>query len=225
MSEDTCVAKVPIFRGLTPEEQREVADFARPVTASPNEQVMTAGSSRRRLLVVHSGRVRVVHLLPNGREHVVRVLGEGDVVGEDAFVLGRRPTHYAYADTDAQLCTFDHDDLARLVARYPGIALRMLQIQSERLANAERMLASMGGAEVGTRLAAYLLDLPSRQSDEGVLVELPMAKKDVASYLGTSPETLSRRLREFVDAGSIELRGRRGVLIRDVDALLTQAAL
>ena len=220
MSEDTCVARVPIFRALTPEQQLEVAGFARPVRAEANDQVMAAGSSQRRLLVVHSGKVRIVHLLPNGREHVVRVLGEGDVVGEEAFVLGRRPTHYAYADTPAQLCTFDHKDLNKLVARYPAIALKMLQMQSERLSSAERMLAAMGGADVGSRLASYLLDLPSKNEDGGALVELPMAKKDVASFLGTSPETLSRRLREWADAGAIELRGRREVLIRDVDTLL-----
>lgn len=223
-STDTCVALVPIFRGLDPAQQREVAGFARPLSFSAGEQVVAAGDATRRLFVVHSGRVRVVRLLESGREHVVRVLGVGDVLGEDSFVLGRRPAHFAYADTAASMCTFDHDDLSALVARFPGIAVRMLQVQSERLANAERMLAAMGGSDVGARLAAYLLDLPSRHTPEGASIDLPMAKKDIASHLGTTPETLSRKLRELAGGGVVSLEGRRGVVIRDVDALLERSS-
>ncbi|MHA7861887.1 Crp/Fnr family transcriptional regulator [Tessaracoccus sp. Y36] len=220
---DTCVSLVPIFKGLDHTQQLEVAGFARPLHFDAGDQVVAAGDRSRRLFVVHSGRVRVVHLSEGGREHVVRVLSVGDVLGEDAFVLGRRPTHYAYADTEASMCTFDNDDLAALVARYPGIAVRMLQVQSERLANAERMLAAMSGTDVGARLASYLLDLPSTSTPEGAEVELPMAKKDVASHLGTTPETLSRQLRKLVDDGVLGLHGRRGIVIRDIDALLDRS--
>lgn len=219
-SSDTCVSLVPIFRSLDDKQQLEVAGFARPLQFDAGNQIVAAGDNSRRLFVVHSGRVRIVHLLESGHEHVVRVLGVGDVLGEDAFVLGRRPTHYAYADTAASMCTFDHDDLAALVTRYPGIAVRMLQVQSERLANAERMLAAMSGTDVAARLAAYLLDLPSSPGPDGLAVELPTAKKDVASHLGTTPETLSRRLREWVDDGVVSLHGRRRVVIHDIDALL-----
>lgn len=223
-SADTCISLVPIFKGLDHQQQLEVAGFARPLEFDAGDQVVAAGDRSRRLFVVHSGRVRVVHLAESGREHVVRVLEVGDVLGEDAFVLGRRPSHFAYADTATSMCTFDHDDLAALVARYPGIAVRMLQVQSERLANAERMLAAMSGTDAGARLAAYLLDLPSRHSPEGQRIDLPMAKKDVASHLGTTPETLSRKLRELVDAGVLTLEGRRGVVVRDIDALLGRAS-
>lgn len=222
-SDDTCVSLVPIFQGLDHQQQLEVASFARPLRFRAGDQVVAAGDSSRRLFVVHEGRIRIVHLLQSGREHVVRVLGVGEVLGEDAFVLGRRPSHYAYADTDASMCTFDHDDLAALVARFPGIAVRMLQVQSERLSNAERMLAAMSGTDVAARLSAYLLDLPPKSTAEGLAVELPMAKKDVASHLGTTPETLSRKLRDLVDDGVLTLHGRRGIVIRDVDALIERS--
>ncbi len=243
---DTCVARVPVFRGLSPGQQAEVSQFARPVVVTAGDQVVAAGAPERRLLVVHSGRVRVVHLLESGREHVVRMLGPGDVVGKASFILGRRPEHFVYAETDARLCTFDHGDLARLVSRYPDIAVRMLQVQAERLVAAERKLAAFGAGDVGARVAAYLLDLPAGPASptspadsaaatspadsaaatspaSSMLVELPMAKKDVASYLGTTPETLSRRLRELTNAGAIEVTGRRGILILDADALIRRA--
>ena len=221
---DPCVARVPLFRGLDPAQQLEVAQFARPVRADAGDPVVSAGSDVRRLMVVHSGQVRVVRLMENGREHVIRVLSPGEVLGEVSFVLGRRPDAFAIAQSDVELCTFDHADLTRLVARYPDIAVRMLQVQAERLIAAERMLTAFGGSDVGTRVAAYLLDLPAQQTpDAGMTVQLPMAKKDVASYLGTTPETFSRRLQQFARDGVISLQGQRGVVIRDVDALIARA--
>lgn len=221
--EDTCVARVPIFRGLTPAQQREVAGFARPVRAPKGSLLQAAGAEQKRLVVLHSGRIRLVHVLENGREQVVRVAEPGDAVGETSFLLGRRPEHFAYADADVTLCTFDHADLARLVASYPPIAVRMLQVATERLLSAERMLAAFASTDVGTRVAAYLLDQPSAVVDRRTVVRLPMAKKDVASYLGTTPETLSRRLADLVADGVVELSGRREVVVLDADRLVERA--
>lgn len=220
---DTCVARVPIFRGLTPAQQLEVAGFARPVQAARGALLQAAGAEQSRLLVVHTGRIRLVHLLENGHEQVVRVVEPGDVVGEMSFLLGRRPEHFAYADADVTLCTFDHSDLARLLATYPDIAVRMLQVSTERLLSAERMLAAFSSTDVGTRVAAYLLDQPTSGTTARPTVRLPMAKKDVASYLGTTPETLSRRLAHLAGEGIIDLVGRRDIVIRDADRLADRA--
>lgn len=224
-SKDTCVSLVPIFSSLDATQQQEVAGFARPLQFDPGEPVIAAGEKSRRLLVIHSGRVRVARLLKSGREHVVRMLGVGDVLGEDAFVLGQRPSYFAYAESPCSVCSFDHADLAALVARFPGIAVRMLQVQSERLRNAERMLAAISGTDASARIAAYLLELPVEHSEHGEMVTLPMAKKDLASHLGLTPETLSRKLREFVDGGALELHGRRGIVLRNIDLLLDSASL
>lgn len=217
------MARVPIFRGLTREQQHEVARFARPVHAPRGTMLQSPSAEQNRLMVVHSGRIRLVHVLENGREQVVRVAEEGDAVGESSFLLGRRPEHFAYADSDVTLCTFDHADLARLVATHPSIGLRMLQVSTERLLSAERMLAAFASTEVGTRVAAYLLDQPATVVDGRHLIRLPMAKKDIASYLGTTPETLSRRLGDLAADGVIALSGRRDVEILDLDRLVERA--
>ncbi len=221
---DLCVTRVPIFGGLGPREQAAVAAVARPLRLARGESAYTAGAAVGRLLVVHHGRLALVHHGADGRDQVVRVLGEGDFVGEDAFLSGTRPGHDAVAASEVQLCTFAHHDLAGLVRRHPGIAVRMLHSVSARLADAERRLASLAGSDVGARLAAYLLDQPANRDASGqALVRLPMAKKDVASYLGTTPESLSRALATLVRDGAIAQSGRRDVVLLDPDALEARA--
>ncbi|MGO1621038.1 MAG: Crp/Fnr family transcriptional regulator, partial [Candidatus Corynebacterium faecigallinarum] len=79
-------------------------------------------------------------------------------------------------------------------------------------------------SDVSARVAAYLLDQTGQVRDGMVVVHLPMAKHDVAAYLGITPETLSRRLAALTSAGIVELQGRRDVVVRDPDALERMAA-
>lgn len=220
----SCVARVPIFADLSPEEQDQVAAFARPLQVSRGAIVYMAGSDLHRLLVVHRGRIAMRHLTADGREQVVRVLEEGDVVGEAAFVTGAQPDHEAVATADSELCMLDHADLVELVRRHPRIAVRMLQSVTERLVRAERMLTAFGTTGVETRLAAWLLDQPAVDDGGRRMVVLPMAKKDIASFLGTTPETLSRRLADLAREGVIGLAGRRGILLLDTPELEARAA-
>lgn len=207
----SCVTQVPIFARLTPEQQDVVGSFARPVTLREGEILHGAGESVGQLFVVHSGRVKVVHTAPSGRTHLLRVVGPGEVVGEHDFLTGERPDYHVEAADDAQLCVFEHADLGRLVASYPAIGVSMLRSLSERATSAERRV-SMGAVDVVARVAGYLLDLPGEPAADGYRVRLPLPKKDVASWLGTTPESFSRALTRLardrviaVDADTIDL--------------------
>jgi CRP/FNR family transcriptional regulator len=221
--EDLCVGRVPIFRGLTDDDLAAVAALARPVRLRRGDVAYTAGAAVGRLLVVHRGRVALTHRSPDGHEQVVRVLQEGDFVGEDAFLSGARPDHDVIAATDAQLCTFSHTDLAGLVHHHPGIALRMLQAVSARLAEADRMLTSLASSDVGARVAGYLLDQATTRDAAGhAVVHLSLAKKDIASYLGTTPESFSRAVTALARAGIVRSDG-NAVTFLDPTALESRA--
>ncbi|WOP18641.1 Crp/Fnr family transcriptional regulator [Raineyella sp. LH-20] len=183
-----------------------------------------AGEPVAQLLVVHRGRIRIVRMTPGGHERLVRVLGPGDFIGEGAFLTGERPDHWATALSDAQLCVFRHEDLAGLVAEHPSIGLGMLSALSRRLSETERRWAAGSSAEVDVRLADYLLDLPARRTGGVAQLSLPMAKKDIASLLGTTPETLSRALARMARDGLVTLRGARGIELSDPDRLLDLAS-
>ena len=156
--DDLCVTRVPIFQGLTRQEQLRVADFARPALAEKGEIVYAPGQPVSRLLVMHSGQLKVSHAAANGQEQILRTVTDGDVVGERAFLTGHRPNDLAVALEESRMCVFDHADLAVLLRDYPDISQRMLRTLSDRLTSVERLLAAITSSDVNARVAAYLLD-------------------------------------------------------------------
>jgi len=217
--DDLCVTRVPIFQGLTHDQQLHVAQYVRPLRVEKGEMVYRPGDSMSRLLVMHSGQLKVSYTAASGQEQILRTVTEGDVVGERAFLTGHRQNVFVVALDDSRMCVLDHSDLAALLRDYPDISQRMLRALSDRLSSVERLLAAITSSDVSSRVAAYLLDLPGSMRDGVPTVRLPMAKQEVAAYLGTTPETLSRRLAALAASGVIKLYGRRDVAILDIDAL------
>lgn len=221
---DLCVARVPIFKSLSQEQQLDVAHVARPVHVDREEFLYLAQERVSQLMVVHTGRVKIFRTSVDGSEQLLRVLTPGDFVGELAFLTGQNPDHSAQAMEPSQLCVFAHNDLRQLVESHPRIGLEMLQEVSQRLSQTEARLASMSSSDVGTRLARYLLGLPSVPGAGGqATITLPLAKKDIASLLGTTPESLSRALRRLADAGVVDLSRGGQLLVRDGGRLSAQA--
>lgn len=217
--DDNCVRRVPIFAGLTPAQQDLVATRARPRMLADGELVHGVGEQTGLMFVVHTGAVKVSRLLPSGRTQLLRVVTPGETLGEYAFLTGSAPLEEAQAIDDARLCVFVHDDLTTLIQQYPDIAQRMLQTLGERLAQTEHQL-TLNSQSVEVRIADYLLQQPLLRGPEqtGMRVRLPLNKKDIASLLGTTPESLSRALGRLRTKGAIDIAD-EVVTIVDPEAL------
>ncbi len=219
--DDNCVRRVPIFAGLSAEQQDLVATMARPRHLTDGELIHGVGEQTGTMFVVHSGAVKVSRLLPSGRKQLLRVVKPGDTLGEHAFLTGNAPHEEAQAVDDTRLCVFVHDDLSALVERYPAIAQRMLRTLGERLAHTEHRL-TLNTQSVEVRIADYLLQQPLVRPSDGSVgvmqVKLPLDKKDVASLLGTTPESFSRALGRLRSKGLISTDDDRVALL-DPDGL------
>lgn len=217
--DDLCVARVPLFQGLTHQEQLHVAEFVRPVHFEKGETVCSPGQSMSHLLVMHSGQLKVSRLSANGQEQILRTVTAGDVLGEQPFLTGHSPADLIVSLEDSKACVFYHSDFVALMRDYPDISQRMLKTLSDRLFSVERLLGAITSRDVNDRVAAYLLNLPGSMRAGRLTVKLPMMKREIAAYLGTTPETLSRHLAALSASGAIELQGRGNISILDIDTL------
>jgi CRP/FNR family transcriptional regulator len=207
-----CVRRVPIFDGLSKADQQLVAETALTRRFEPNEQVYGPGD-RTGLHIVHRGQVKVYRLNEAGSEQLVRVLFPGDFLGESALLADTTSDHFAVATQPSEVCSVPREGVRRLLVERPRVAVQMLQTVSDRLGAAEELLAAVTGKSVAERLAQQLLHLADEAGS--LRFRLPTSKRDLASYLGTTPETLSRRLAALQRAGIV--RSGPGRVVEIVD--------
>lgn len=224
-----CVAGVPLFRGLRPEHLLYIQETARERRFRRGEILQPAGEVPENLYILRSGLVKVSSVSPEGKEQILRLLHPGEVLGELALFRALPSETSATALENGSACQLNRKDLEAAVRRFPDLALSLLAVLSERLEHAERVAAWLGLMDVEKRLARLILDLAERvatvRSGEPAMVLLPVSKQQLALVLGTSQETLSRKLSLFQQRGWIRLDGRRRIVVQDRMALAQLAGV
>lgn len=213
-----CVSSVPIFNHLKEEQLQDVMQVVKSVRYKRGEILFHAGDESDSLYIVNRGHVKIYRLSDLGREQLVRLLYPGDFTGELALFKATVLENFAEAVEDSQICVIKRDDLQQLLVKYPTISIKVLNEFANRLANSEKQSASFVSEKVETRIALYLKE--QKENQENHTFELPMSKKDLASFLGTTPETLSRRLTDFETSGAIQQNGQRNITIVDEAQLM-----
>lgn len=211
----SCVELVPIFQNLSPEEKEEVAAITSEKIFQRGELIYGAGDKHDRLFIIHEGAVKIFRLSPSGKEQVIRVVEPGDFVGELSLFSHLPNTDYAMALSNARMCTIEGARLKELMMKYPTIALTIIQELSERLERAENVIENINLHSVDKRIAQFLLEMMNEKKE----ILLPMTRGDLASQIGVSQETLSRKLSAFEDQGFIKQVSRREIVILDEFAL------
>jgi CRP-like cAMP-binding protein len=214
-----CVSLVPIFNHLETEQMAEIMKTVQSVSYKKGEIIYHAGDESNSLYIVSKGKIRIYRLSESGKEQLVRILQPGDFTGELALFKAATHESYAEAMTATQVCMINRSDLQKLLLKYPSISLKILSEFSNRLDESEKQTTRFATEKVETRIALFLaeaLEDPSESNE----VELPMSKKDLASYLGTTPETISRKLTELEQQGLIKQKSHKRIEILDLDGLL-----
>lgn len=215
-----CVSLVPIFNHLEDTQLAEIMVTTQAVSYKKDELIYHAGDESDSLYIINKGRVRIYRLAESGKEQLVRFLNPGDFTGEMALFSESTHESYAEAVMDTKICMIKRADIQEFLLKYPSISLKVLAEFSNRLEASEKQATRFSTEKVETRIALFLVEsLSEEKTGENELI-LPMSKKDLASYLGTTPETISRKFNELEDKGYIKQITHKKIRIQDVDGLL-----
>lgn len=213
--EESCVERVPIFSNLDKEEMKEITSIIKHKEFKKGELIYMAGEKGESLYVINRGKVKITRISISGREQVIRILEAGEFMGELSIFKSSPLMDNAETLRDTTLCIIDEKDFKSLLKKYPLISFKIMEELSERLERAESLIENINLSSVEKRLAHILLEL----SDRDGRVNLNLSKKDLASQIGMSSETLSRKLSAFQELGIIRLKGQRNIEILNVSAL------
>lgn len=213
--EKSCVERVPIFSNLDPSEMKEIETIINHKQFKKNELIYMAGEKGGSLYVINSGKVKITRISSSGKEQVIRILEAGEFMGELSIFKSTPLMDNAEALVDTMMCIIDEKELKKVLQKYPLISFKIMEELSERLDRAESLIQNINLSSVEKRLADILLDLV----DENGKIELESSKKDLASQIGMSSETLSRKLSAFQELSIIKLIGQRKIEVLNRSAL------
>jgi CRP/FNR family transcriptional regulator len=180
--------------GLNLAELRRLQSIVRHTTSlSPGSHLFRVDASSTAIYAVRSGCIKCYSLDAGGHELVYGFHVRGEILGFDAVYPDRHRCNAVVLET-CSACVIPYFDIDRIGREFPAVHSHVLQLMSRGFA---RQLTHGEGIGATQRIAAFLLDICSRLQHPGTVeyeFRLPMSREDIASYLGVSPETLSRLL-------------------------------
>lgn len=210
------LATVPLFRSLAPGEVATFAQLAREKSYPKGSVILFEDDPGDSLFVVRQGRVKVVLVSEDGREVILGILGVGEHFGELSLIDDQPRSAHVVAMEDSTLLVLRREDFRRRVEQSPAVAWALLLELSRRLRRADEKIGSLVLLDVPGRIARLLLDAAAEGGSDAI--EKPLTHQTIANVIGASRETVSRAMREFVEAGWVATERRR-IRITDRAAL------
>ncbi len=200
------ISAAPLFSGLNMDALQTVAAIALHKDYDKGQFIFSEGDSGNGFYIVAAGKVKIFKISAEGKEQILHIFGAGEPFGEVPVFTGRPFPANAQAISAGKMLFFPKSAFVTAIARNPSLALSMLGILSMRLREFTVQIENLSLKEVPGRLSSYLLYLSDEQKNPHS-VRLGISKSQLASLLGTIPETLSRMLARMAASRLIRVQG------------------
>ncbi|QFU17973.1 cyclic nucleotide-binding domain-containing protein [Microvirga thermotolerans] len=217
------IAALPPFAGAGPAQLDAVLDEARSVYRARGSSLYEQDKPADSFFVLLHGRLRVTRLTPDGRQVVVRFAGPGELVGV-AVALGRDTyPATAAAAVDSVALAWPSARWPQMLGLLPALAGAALQAAGARLHDAHSRIVELSTEQVERRVANALVRLSEttgRRVEQGILIDFPISRQDVAEATGTTLHNVSRILSAWEERGWVK-GGRQRIVICEPHRLMS----
>lgn len=216
------VADIEAFAGLAAADIDEVLYRANPLRVPKDKAVFAQDEAAERFFLLLDGVVRVVQTTRDGHQVIARYLGAGSIIGI-APAIGR--TTYpasAEAAVDCVVLAWPMSIWPELSARFPQLAANTYKAVGMRLAETQERVIELSIAQVEQRVANAVLRLirqTGKKTDDGIIIEFPISRQDIAEMTGTTLHTVSRLLSAWESDGVVS-SGRQKITVTDPHKLM-----
>ena len=220
--EHICASTVPIFAALNFEELQKVNSLIQKKEYQKGNLLFMQGDPVSHLYIVRYGRVKLYEASKDGRQQIVRILEHGDFFGELSLFKDERHSLNAEALEDTGLCLLPRGDFKNLIEQNPEMSLSIMQALSERLAYTEKFIGDLTLKSIEERLASWLMVMAEKEgvrTPQGIRISINLSRQEVANLLGTTQETVSRKLTRLQSEGIIATKGQKNIIVLDKERL------
>jgi CRP/FNR family transcriptional regulator len=206
------ISTIPLFNGLPEDQIAAIKKIAVEKHINKGEIIVSEGDEGEGFFVIAEGRVKVFKVSTEGKEQILHIFGPGQPFGEVPVFTGQRFPANAQAIDKTRVLFFPRASFVNLISANPSLALNMLAIMSKKLRQFAVQIENLSLKEMPARLASYLVFLADEQNKDDS-VTLKISKGQLASILGTIPETLSRVFAKLSGQKLINVEGKKITLL------------
>jgi CRP/FNR family transcriptional regulator, nitrogen oxide reductase regulator len=210
------LATTSIFTGLKPGELDLVAQAARIRRVSHQGFFFMEQDLAERMYILTKGRVRLLQVTPAGQQVIMRYISPVEAFGVIAMLSETTYPVSAQAVDDSSALSWDKDSLINIMEQFPRVAINSLRTLADRVREFQDRIRELTTERVERRIARAILRLAQqtgRKVEEGVLVDMPITRQDIAEITGTTIYTVSRTMSQWESRGVI-VSGREKIIIR-----------
>jgi len=211
------LSNVPLFSGLSEEEQRTIESHAVSRNYRKNTVIIEKGDESASLYVIVSGKVKVYVADDQGKEIVLNIEGPGAHLGELALLGDSRRTASVMTLEDAKFLVITKQAFLACLSKHPGIALNLIRALVGRVRALTNNVSSLALQDVYGRVASTLMQHATEEED-GRLITDKLTQQDIANLVGSSREMVSRIFKDLKAGGYISVEGRRITISRKLPA-------
>lgn len=209
---NSCQARVnSIFKELKEEDLKVLVNCKTCKQYQKGEIIFNEGAYPRGLFCVQSGKIKLSQIGADGKEQIVHLAHDGDVMGYRAILSDDTYSCSALALEDSKVCFIPKSTFNNLVESNGKLTLQIVHLLSDELKEAERKITNTAQLPVKNRIAQSLLSLKKNYGVEGdnKTINVSIKREELANLAGTTRETATRLLYELQEQNLIELVGKK----------------
>lgn len=205
-----------VFCELNPEEIQLLNSSKKHTVYKKGQVIFNEGVRPRGLFCVHEGKVKITQLGVDGKEQIIHLAKDGDILGYRAILSNDNYSCTATAIENSSLCFVPSNLFTGMVEKNPKLTFEILRLFSNELKVAERNITDLAQKSVKERLAQSILLLKESYGFEkdSCTINITITREEIASIVGTARETIIRFLSELHKDKVIELTGKKIKIIQ-----------
>lgn len=214
--------RIPVFAKLPETQLKEIHHYTRERQVDKGTVIFLEGEAGEGFHYLKSGKVKIVKMSDDGREHIIKILNPGELFAEVLLFTSLPYPATAIALENSRVGVIANTDLEKLVLNNNLLALELIKALSEKLVYAQGKIKNLALHDVTARTAEVLLALSKEQGKKlangTIEIDLDMSRQELANLVGTTRETVTRTLTALKKEQVIDYDGGR-IRIADVGCL------
>lgn len=192
------------------------------------QTLFVEGSPPYGLYCISKGNIKITKTGENGKDAIVRVATDGDILGHRSLFTNQSFGATATAIEDTSVCFVDKKYIMTLVQDEPSVACNLIQKLGRDLGASEKKVASFSQKNVLERTCELLLLLNESHGadleDGERKLDIVLTREELASMVGTATETIIRIFSDLKKDGIVRQQGKT-IILTDAKRLIEFANL